>query len=208
MIVFGALAMTVMGNKGLMGSKAPEPMTRPQVPQGPQQGSNGPQGPAADGSGISSSGSGSALRPPSMNGFGFNQQPVAPQMAPQLQQPKQIPDWARAALSGPLGPQEPQHFAKVVPPVAVPPTLPAQAPQQFVAAELKAAELKAAELKAAELKAAEAAVAATDAFPELNRELQMPVLPVPATEIKRLTLSSPKSSRRRREPQPELNLDE
>ena len=32
MIVFGALAMTVMGNKGLMGSKAAEPMTRPQVP--------------------------------------------------------------------------------------------------------------------------------------------------------------------------------
>jgi hypothetical protein len=37
MIVFGALAMTVMGNKGLMGGpKASEPFTRPQVPQVPQ----------------------------------------------------------------------------------------------------------------------------------------------------------------------------
>jgi len=37
MIVFGALAMTVMNNKGFMGGSKPEPFARPQVPQAPQQ---------------------------------------------------------------------------------------------------------------------------------------------------------------------------
>lgn len=168
MIVFGALAMTVMGNKGLMGSKpASEPMTRPQVPE--------------------ASGPPSALRPPSMNGFGFNQQPVAPSVPVVQTGPKQIPEWARAALSGP---QEPQHFAKVVPPkIEVVPAQQVLVPPAVAAAPVAAAP-----------------VAQTEHFPELNRELQMPVIPVP--ETKRLTLSSPKSSRRRREPQPELNLDE
>lgn len=86
MIVFGALAMTVMGNKGLMGSAPKEPLSRPVPP---------PAAPAP-----SAASEPSALRPPSVSGFG--PKPVA------------MPEWAKAALEKPA----PQHFAQAPVPQA------------------------------------------------------------------------------------------
>jgi len=110
MIVFGALAMTVMGNKGLMGgSKTPEPLARPVPP------SSEP----------------SALRPPFQANVQQQQPTVQPQFRPTVQsvsqsvaqaQPTQsftpslpqpslaMPEWARNALK-----ETPTHFAQQKP---------------------------------------------------------------------------------------------
>lgn len=198
MIVFGALAMTVMGNKGLMGSKASEPLARPVVPD---------------------AAAGSALRPPSMNAFGnfVNFGPSGTNSSAssgpvvQQQKPTVVPEWARAALAGPLGPDKPQHFAKVTethderlperPVERLPERVPERLPERVPERQSEPA----------------------DSFPELNRDLQMPVMPVPVRtldadlatkasqdipDVRRLTLASPKSSRRRKEPVAELNLDD
>lgn len=184
MIVFGALAMTVMGNKGLMGSKPSEPLARPVVPDAVS---------SATGSANGVSSSASALRPPSMNAFGNFSAPVQ-----QQQKPTVVPEWARAALAGPLGSEAPQHFAKAevrqVDQTEVRQT--GQTGQADVRQEARQTEVP-------------------DTFPELNRDLQMPVRPMPVSasvehevpDVRRLTLASPKSSRRRKEPVTELNLD-
>ena len=167
MIVFGALAMTVITNKGFLGGAsakpkpaATEPFARPSPPE-------------------------SALRPPQMSA-------QAPASAPS------IPDWAKAALAAPA-PQAPAHFAQVAPP---PPNV------QTVAAP------------------------ATNQWPEIARPLQIPPIAAPVSALSRpearqeprpearhedsrseeqglrvISLSSPKSSRRRKEPVQELNLD-
>lgn len=180
MIVFGALAMTVMGNKGLMGSKPSEPLARPVVPDAV----------ASSATGSANGVAASALRPPSMNAFGNFSAPVQ-----QQQKPTVVPEWARAALAGPLGSEAPQHFAK---------------------AEVRQAEVRQVDQTGQSGQAGQTGqTGQEDTFPELNRDLQMPVRPMPVSasvehevpDVRRLTLASPKSSRRRKEPVTELNLD-
>ena len=98
MIVFGALAMTVMNNKGLMGGAKPEPFARPQAP---------PSEP-------------SALRPPgSFTGQQISEArtETKPESRPDSRPESRpearpgIPEWAKAALSAPV-PEKPKHFAQ------------------------------------------------------------------------------------------------
>ena len=86
MIVFGALAMTVIGNKGFMGGSksTSEPMARPVPPSVPPSIQHNE----------------SAMRPP---GSSSN--------APSV--PKEIPEWARAALE--KTDSKPQHYSKHAP---------------------------------------------------------------------------------------------
>lgn len=102
MIVFGALAMTVMGNKGIMGGPKAEPFARPQVPSAPPVAPHLPE-------------QESALRPP-----GYR--PVAAA-------PAKIPDWAKAALSADVA-EKSKHFAQTVQAVQQPQFHQAQPAQQ------------------------------------------------------------------------------
>jgi hypothetical protein len=160
MIVFGALAMTIVSNKGFLGfggKPAPktEPFARPVVPA-PSE---------------------SALRPPSLFGSPEKPKDLPKEPTKELSTglPTTIPEWAKAAMAAPLREtQKPAHFATA---------------EQAVTA-------------------VSAAPAAT--WPEEARSPIIPPLPVavseaPATKV--INITSPKTSRRRKEAATELNLD-
>jgi hypothetical protein len=187
MIVFGALAMTVMANKGIFGGGPKQVAAPTVVPSAPEKDSilKGPNTTFVPG--------GAPMALPTVMSHGAQNQ--GPNNAS-----KTIPDWARAALNGPLGTPSPQ----VIP--QGPSTLPGpsfQGPMQ----------------------AFQGPKASTE-FPEVAPERPMPVLPIPARaieqaaepvkvdqddgSIKRLTLTSthsPRSVRKRKEAPVELNLD-
>jgi hypothetical protein len=155
MIVFGALAMTVMGNKGIMGGpfKPSEPLARPVPPAVPSE-------------------------PSAMKGP--NQQSAN----------RPIPEWARSALAAPSAqqpaaqPPQPSVIQNIVP---VAPTV--QPPPSTVVVQQSAAPSP--------------PTPTTEPVYEAKRI----VLEEPST-TRKLQITSPRSSRRKKEPQVELNLDE
>jgi hypothetical protein len=160
MIVFGALAMTVMANKGIFGGSAKQTAAPPVVtPQVPSFSTVAPVAAASD----------SILKAPNTT------VPTA----------KTIPDWARAALNGPLGapvPQQPASRATNEFPEVAP-----ERPMPMMPVPARAIEQAAEPVK------------------ETTKEPVEEEIP-----IKRLTLTntqSPRSIRKRREAPVELNLD-
>lgn len=189
MIVFGALAMTVITNKGFLGGSAKpkaaptEPFARPTPPE-------------------------SALRPPNI------MQTSAPM--PQVATPaSSIPDWARAALAAPA-PAAPAHFAQQkVPdtwpemsrPLQIPPIA---APVSAMARPAAQATAQVAAQMAAQV-AAQVAPPPTYSIPAAPTAPAAPSAPAAPPETESATriinIASPKSTRRRKEPTTELNLD-
>jgi hypothetical protein len=155
MIVFGALAMTVMGNKGIMGgpSKPSEPLARPVPPAVPSE-------------------------PSAMKGP--NQQSAAN---------RPIPEWARSALAAPQQPAAPS--APTAPSVIqnIVPVAPTIQPPSTVVVQQSAAP------------------SPPPPTTEPVYEAKRIVLEEPST-TRKLQITSPRSSRRKKEPQVELNLDE
>lgn len=201
MIVFGALAMTVVTNSNLLGNllggKAPS--------SGGFAGLAAPAGPALGSAALGgapqaapSGGPQSALKGPS-NVFGSpSAQPAGPVVgAPAAK----IPDWAKAAIAaGP--PPPPQHFAKAsVEPYPIrsapPPVL--MAPARIMESQMQPVT----HLEAVQHAPVAPQALTTPAAPLATAEA------APETNVRRLTLNSPvRSSRRRREPVAELNLDD
>lgn len=182
MIVFGALAMTVMANKGLMGGAPKEPLARPVPPAIPSFVATAPEQP-------------SALRPPTMTAFG----PAAPSVAP-TKPATALPEWARAAMAGPLGPAQPVHFAQqqqpqqqhqpVFPELARAPNVPMM-PVSYSAPQKEPLEKPVKQPKPMEF-------------------VTGPPAPAEASpSIKKFTLASPRNTRRRNNKAvDELNLDD
>jgi len=195
MIVFGALAMTVMANKGIMGNlfgaaKQQEPLARPVV----------------------DAASPSAMKPPS---FGQAMGPSLGSSAPSFSAPSPaLPEWAKVALSSPL-PSQPMHFAKVeYPEVARNPPLPMhpvvirdasnQGPNQVPLNQANQGH------QGPSLTSPSVTSSATQLQASNNEPLIVPSQSSQITEgqTRTLTLQSPKSVRRRKEVASELNLDE
>ena len=155
MIVFGALAMTVLSNRGLQkAEKTAEKAEKPDVKNDVKN-------------------------------------DVKTEVAPrnEVRAEVKVPDWARNALKTQSDP--PIHFAAEVKPEPkdyVEPVVPQRAPIVPVSA-----------LEPAPVPTAPMATAPMPVPP-------MPV--VPADSVKKLTLTSPRSSRRKKEVQEELNLDD
>ena len=187
MIVFGALAMTVMGNKGLMGGKTPEPLARPVPP--------------------TSDSAPSALRPPF--------QPAAPtkQAMPEWarnalkETPKHYAQQSESSEPYATSFDRPSERPSERPSDRPTDRLAMERPSERLERPLERLLDRPLEKPVVELPKPEKN---TDMFPELARPLQIPMNPVSEIEtVKRLTLSpkSPRSIRRRREAAPQLNLD-
>jgi len=156
MIVFGALAMTIMGNKGFMGLSGTSQPAKPEV-----------VGPRVE--------EPSALKGPSMNGIA----PSAPAPGP-----TKLPEWARNAMAAPMNhTMPPTHFTRVAPVEETFPEVAPKVPEPVLPVPVRHEESKLVEAKA----------------PETNHVAEEPV--------KRFTLASPRSTRRRKEATSELNLD-
>ena len=156
MIVFGALAMTVLGNRGMMGQKSEKTevkvpsFTEPSILKGPTLGAE-------------------------------KKDPV-------------IPEWAKAAMAQPV--DRPMHFAKR----PVEDTYPElnSGPPQPIRPVVRGEPVKE-ELKLEPESKSE---------PVRSELVRSETLRPDETGIRKLTLQSPKSSRRKREPVTELNLDD
>lgn len=202
MIVFGALAVTVMANKGLTGNPPkPAPTTAPLG--------------GAFSSGKSDQQSTMPSTMPSMNSMNSVPSMKAPAPPP-------IPEWAKAAMASPL----PTHFAKdsfteLGPERA--PVIPVSAIRSIEPERVLAPEKFASSEKPAERVSDRVSDRTIDRPDRPERHLMAtksdydePVtssaaLPVSSSVVvdttRKLTLSSPRSSRRKREMQSELNLD-
>lgn len=212
MIVMGALVMTVVTNKGLLGGllgggakPAPEAPKGESTMKGPGFGPS--MVPPSMASMIPSMAS---MMPPapSMPSAGPSNNIVSP--APVAA----IPDWAKAALAGPLGPEKPAHFAtgggwpeerrpppppmipvsmasRVVRPTPVPVSVPLKAFPELPASPELAPEAP------APLPPPRAGIIESAAITQAREET-----------VRRLTLASPKSNRRKKETPVELNLDD
>lgn len=219
MIVFGALAMTVVGNSNLLGglfgggSKAQQPNGGAPGAAFGGLAAGGAAAPAPTVPGIS------ALRPPTVNAFGGA--PAGPPAGPPAPQQSGagpvVPDWAKAAIAaGP--PPVPQHFARVVPPQPeAPEPFPVRnAPLPVMPVPARLLEMRPPEMRQSEtMREPEAhQYVARDESEDHRPPVSMvpamvPVPTQPPPTVRRLTLNSPtKSSRRRREPVQELNLDD
>lgn len=198
MIVFGALAMTIMANKGfsLFGGPAKaaeEPFGRPQPPAMP----HGPSG--ASSTQLAPP---SVLRPPMM--------PAPAQAIPRpvaVQTPAAIPEWAKAAMQGPMGPAPPVHFAQQLPRPTTAPTFPetnifTPTPVLPVPATVQQQLSRVAE-RVQERPAAETPKAET---PKV--EVEQPKDRGGTKTVNLGALASPRSSRRRKQVTEELNLDD
>jgi hypothetical protein len=214
MIVVGALVMTVVGNKGLLGSFL-----------------GGGSSKSTEATPVAKPAEVSTMKPPSVGNlvppqfanFGPPAVPAAPAAPPRP--PAAIPEWAKAALAGPLGPEKPAHFAtapawpeerRPPPPPMIPVSLAAmnniRVPVRPITAPAPAPVAPA---------PAPAPAPVTETAEQTDDPLAMALPPpragIPESasitrareeNVRRLTLASPKSSRKKREPVAELNLDE
>jgi hypothetical protein len=194
MIVFGALAMTVAGNKGILGmgpAKQNEPMARPVVPPVlPTMNTNGSSAPKDSAPSI--------LRPPT-----FSNETVATNGILQGGKPA-IPDWARQAMEGPA-PKGPTHFANDAVKLTQEPVVKTHVPS-FIQSQNEAME-KLQQWKDSHKEPSKDETV-NNTFPEVA-PVRQPVVPV-AESVRRVTITgtgSPRSVRRRKEAAPELNLD-
>jgi hypothetical protein len=203
MIVFGALAMTVVGNSNLLGGLfggggGAKQQAAPGAAFGGLAAASGPSGQ-------------SALRPPPAFGGAPSVAPAASTGAGAGASTAAVPEWARAAIAaGPPAP--PQHFARVVPPQ----------PEQPEPFSVRNAPLPVMPVPARvlEMRPPEALPPAKPSYdapsndyapqfvaPQAAQQAVQQAAPPPT--VRRLTLNSPtKSSRKRREPVQELNLDD
>jgi len=178
MIVFGALAMTIMANKGFLGggnsSASANTVQAPKVDVKP---SNEPP---------------STLKPPSLSSFGMMQS------SPPVQAPQKpaLPEWAKAAINAPVA--TPTHYAQVVPTQASNPT------DMFPEENFKVATPIP---PVAAIQSTLSNIGQSSVQPQGNVASQPSQQENQQDTTKKLILTSPKSLRRRKEAPAELNLD-
>jgi len=221
MIVVGALVMTVVGNKGLLGSfLGGGPAKSTEATPAPKPAEVSTMKPPSVGN----------LVPPQFANFGAAPSaaaPAAPAAPPRP--PAAIPEWAKAALAGPLGPEKPVHFAtapawpeerRPPPPPMIPVSLAAMnnirvpvrpitapAPAPVASAPAPAPAPETAE-PADDPLASDGHIVAPLPPPRAGIPESASITRAREENVRRLTLASPKSSRKKREPVAELNLDE